>query len=237
MLPMEIEPSALEAPERYKLLIGAVVARPIALVSTISADGRPNLAPFSFFTAVGSNPMTMLFCPANLPDGSEKDTLRNAKPASEGGTGEFVVNVAVEPYATKVAGAAERLAYGESEFELVGLTPAPSRLRRVAGEQPKGSVTQGLLDAFEARDRPAALDVRNGDATRALIEDEGSQHGNVGSLSGSPARQLWVVNAEGAEHLIGLGCACGAHHPLSEEQLDHEKQMAVRQARLQPWRP
>jgi flavin reductase (DIM6/NTAB) family NADH-FMN oxidoreductase RutF len=127
---MEIEPSDLEVPERYKLLIGAIVPRPIALVSTISPDGRPNLAPFSFFTAVGSNPMTMLFCPATLPDGSEKDSLRNAKPAAEGGVGEFVVNAAVEPYAVKVAGAAERLAYGESEFELVGLTPAPSRTVR-----------------------------------------------------------------------------------------------------------
>jgi len=123
---MEHNPAELEIAERYKLLIGSIVPRPIALVSTISPDGRPNLAPFSFFTAVGSNPMTLLFCPANLPDGSEKDTLRNAKLPAEGGVGEFVVNVASEPYATRVAAAAERLAYGESEFALVGLTPTPS---------------------------------------------------------------------------------------------------------------
>lgn len=122
---MELDPQQLAPPDRYKLLIGAIVPRPIALVSTISPDGASvNLAPFSFFAGVGSNPMTLLFCPVNNADGSEKDTLRNAKPADEGGTGEFVVNVASEPYARRVAAAAEPLAYGTSEFELAGLTPA-----------------------------------------------------------------------------------------------------------------
>ena len=93
---MELKPDDMAWADRYKLLIGSVLPRPIAFVSTISPDGRPNIAPFSFFTAVGSNPMTMLFCPANHPDGSEKDTLRNAKPVSEGGTGEFVVSVVPE---------------------------------------------------------------------------------------------------------------------------------------------
>lgn len=120
---MEFDPEKLSTAERYKLLIGCIVPRPIALVSTVSPDGESfNLAPFSFFAGVGSNPLTLLFCPGNNADGSEKDTLRNAKPASEGGQGEFVVNVAVDAYARKVAGAAEPLPYGESEFELVGLT-------------------------------------------------------------------------------------------------------------------
>lgn len=70
--------------------------------------------------------MMLLFCPANKPDGSEKDTLRNCKLREEGGTGEFVVNVASEAYIRKVAAAAEPLPYGESEFALAGLTVAPS---------------------------------------------------------------------------------------------------------------
>ncbi|MEZ6241740.1 MAG: flavin reductase family protein [Phycisphaerales bacterium] len=123
---MELSPAELTVAERYKLLIGAVIPRPIAFVSTLSPEGRPNLAPFSFFNAVGSDPMTMLFCPANNADGSEKDSLANAKPVSEGGTGQFVVNLAVEAYRRQVAGAAEPLARGESEFELVGLTEASS---------------------------------------------------------------------------------------------------------------
>lgn len=123
---MELDPAALAQPDRYKLLIGGIVPRPIALVSTMSAEGRPNLAPFSFFAGVGSNPMTLLFCPANKADGTDKDSLRNAKLLEDGGTGEFVVNVAIEPYATRMAAAAEPLEYGRSEFEFAGLTPAPS---------------------------------------------------------------------------------------------------------------
>lgn len=134
---MELNPGDLATAERYKLLIGCIVPRPIALVSTISPDGRSiNLAPFSFFNGVGSNPMTLLFCPVNKPDGAEKDTLRNCKPASEGGTGQFVVNAAIDRYARQVAAASEPLEYGQSEFELTGLNAAPSwvvRPPRVAG--------------------------------------------------------------------------------------------------------
>lgn len=123
---MDLDPALLQPADRYKLLIGLVVPRPIALVSTISSDGRLNLAPFSFFTAVGSDPMLLLFCPANKPDGSEKDTLLNARLASEGGVGEFVVNVVSEEFERRMAACAEPLAHGESEFAISGLTPAPS---------------------------------------------------------------------------------------------------------------
>ena len=127
---MNLDPERLSTADRYKLLIGCIIPRPIAFVSTLSPDGRSNLAPFSFFAGVGSNPMTLLFCPANDADGNEKDTLRNCKPVAEGGTGEFVVNLASEAYVHLVAAAAEPLPHGESEFDLTGLTPAPSALVR-----------------------------------------------------------------------------------------------------------
>jgi flavin reductase (DIM6/NTAB) family NADH-FMN oxidoreductase RutF len=123
---MEIDPATLPFADRYKLLIGCIIPRPIALVSTISPGGRVNLAPFSFFNGIGSNPMTLLFCPVNGPDGSPKDTLRNLMRPEYGGVGEFVVNLATEDYARQVAGAAEALPYGQSEFELTGLTEAAS---------------------------------------------------------------------------------------------------------------
>lgn len=122
---MQLDPADLSAPDRYKLLIGCVVPRPIAWVSSVSPDGRHNLAPFSFFAGVAAVPMTLVFCPANNADGSEKDTLRNARPVGEGGTGEFVVNVASEALARRVVACAEPLPYGQSEFELAGVTPAP----------------------------------------------------------------------------------------------------------------
>jgi flavin reductase (DIM6/NTAB) family NADH-FMN oxidoreductase RutF len=123
---MDIDPDALGLRERYRLLIGLIVPRPIAFVSTLSPDGHPNLAPFSFFNGIASSPLTLLFCPSNKPDGSEKDTLRNCKPPSEGGTGEFVVNASVESYARELTASAEELPYGESEFDLTGLATAPS---------------------------------------------------------------------------------------------------------------
>ncbi len=162
---MHLDPASLAQDDRYKLLTGLCVPRPIGWVSTIGPDergmgGQPgrvggvNLAPFSFFNGGGSNPLMLLFCPANKPDGSEKDTLRNCKPPSDavnraeidpddpawrvngqrgggglggtGGGGEFVVNIVDEAHATRMAACAEPLAYGESEFELAGVAPAPS---------------------------------------------------------------------------------------------------------------
>lgn len=123
---MNIPPEEIALRDRYKLLIGAIVPRPIAVVSTLAPSGETNLAPFSFFCGVGSNPMTLAFCPGNKPDGTDKDTLRNSLGRDEGGTGEFVVNVATESWAHQMAAAGEPLDYGESEFDLTGLTPVAS---------------------------------------------------------------------------------------------------------------
>ncbi|MFO0961850.1 MAG: flavin reductase family protein [Phycisphaerales bacterium] len=123
---MVIDPAELPVHLRYNLMIGAIVPRPIAVVGTRSPDGRDNLAPFSFFMGAGSEPMGLVISVANPPAGQgEKDTLRNAKPVAEGGTGVFSVSVATEDVILRVVGAAEPLPYGESEFALTGLTPAP----------------------------------------------------------------------------------------------------------------
>ena len=135
---MEIDPESLPVDRRYALMIGAIVPRPIAVVGTCDAAGRPNLAPFSFFTGVGSEPMGLVVSVANPPGGAgEKDTLRNAKPEAEGGTGAFTVSVATESNVARVVACAEALAHGESEFELAGLTPVPGR--RVRAPRPAES--------------------------------------------------------------------------------------------------
>ncbi len=133
---MDVNPDELTQSERYKLLIGAIVPRPIALVSTVGPDGIANLAPFSFFAGVSSEPMSLLFCPANKSDGSIKDTLRNCllpnSPHLTGGIsplrgqGDFVVNIVPDAIAHRMAACAEELPFGESEFALSGLTPASS---------------------------------------------------------------------------------------------------------------
>jgi flavin reductase (DIM6/NTAB) family NADH-FMN oxidoreductase RutF len=148
---MQIDPAQLSQADRYKFLIGGIVPRPIAFVSTISSTGALNLAPFSFFAGVASEPLSLLFCPANNADGSHKDTLRNildekrmeASLPSESG-GEFVVNIVSEAFERQMAACAEPLPHGQSEFELAGLTPVPSV--RVAAPR----VAQSLL-SFECR--------------------------------------------------------------------------------------
>ena len=121
---MILKPEDIEAPQRYKLLVGGIVPRPIAWVSTLSKDGAPNLAPFSFFCGVGSDPMTLLYCPANGPLGDEKNSLVNADATT--GIGEFVVNIVTERMARKMAITAEALPAGESEWDLARVEPEAS---------------------------------------------------------------------------------------------------------------
>ena len=92
---MEITPGTMPWQSIYKLMIGSIVPRPIGWISTVDEAGRPNLAPFSFFTAAGANPPHVLFAPMiRDTDGQIKDTVHNART-----TGEFVVNIVGEPLA------------------------------------------------------------------------------------------------------------------------------------------
>ncbi len=118
---MDLDPLALPARERYALMIGLIQPRPIAWVSTVSPQGENNLAPFSFFTGIGAEPMSLCFSCANDRNGRKKDTLLNAE-----ATGQFVVNFATEALAEKMNATSAPFARGVSEFERCGLTPAPS---------------------------------------------------------------------------------------------------------------
>lgn len=130
---MQFTPESIPAHFRYNLAIGTVVPRPIAVVGTRSTDGRANLAPFSCFMYAGTEPFTLVVCVANPGPSAahpEKDTLRNAKPVEEGGTGEFTVSVATEACIQRIVACAEPLPHGASEFEFAGLAEAPSTLVR-----------------------------------------------------------------------------------------------------------
>ena len=107
--------------ESYPWLINAINPRPIAWVATISADGRTNLAPFSFFQGVCANPPTLLFTGANDRTGKKKDSVVNVEQVPE-----FVVNVV--PYALRdvMNQTSAPLPHGESEFEKFGIASVPS---------------------------------------------------------------------------------------------------------------
>ncbi|HET6372166.1 MAG TPA: flavin reductase family protein [Candidatus Polarisedimenticolia bacterium] len=101
-------------------MISAIVPRPIAFVSTISAAGHTNAAPFSYFTGVSSSPLSLLICAGRRRDGL-KDTQRNIVE-----TGEFVVNVVVEEMMDAVVIGGADQAPGISEIELAGLRTEPA---------------------------------------------------------------------------------------------------------------
>jgi flavin reductase (DIM6/NTAB) family NADH-FMN oxidoreductase RutF len=123
---MEITPSDLPHQSVYKLMIGSIVPRPIGWVSSLDAEGRLNLAPFSFFNAVCPKPPTVLFCPQiRGSDGHPKDTLRNVR-----ATGEFVINIVSESVAEAMNQTSAEVPYGVDEFTLAGLTPLPSVIVR-----------------------------------------------------------------------------------------------------------
>ena len=132
---LSINPSNCEPRQIYKLMTGMIVPRPIALVSTMSREGVANLAPFSFFSGVGSNPPTVLFCPTlraasdaaeGRPD-MRKDTLRNVEE-----TGEFVINVVSEAIAAAANASSAEVPPEVDEFTLAGLTPVASEAVRPA---------------------------------------------------------------------------------------------------------
>lgn len=123
---MELDPEMLDEASRYNFMMSTILPRPIAWVSTVDAQGRPNLAPYAYFMGVCCVPMTVLFCPVVPPAPKrKKDTLLNVEAVPE-----FVVNVASLSCIEAVNLSAAPLPPGESEFALTGMTPvASSRVR------------------------------------------------------------------------------------------------------------
>lgn len=108
----------------YKLMIGMVVPRPIAWVSTVSEDGTNNLAPYSFFNAISGDPPVVCFAPSRKPAGdNKKDTLRNLE-----ATGVFVVNIVSEHLAEAMNQSAADVPPEVDEFALAGVSVEPATM-------------------------------------------------------------------------------------------------------------
>ena len=105
----------------YSLMIGAIVPRPIALIATTNPEGEGNLAPFSYFMAVSSQPPCIAVSITPKSATEEKDTLRNIR-----ATGEFTINLVAEWMVEAVNYTSATFPYGVDEMTKVGLTPLPS---------------------------------------------------------------------------------------------------------------
>jgi flavin reductase (DIM6/NTAB) family NADH-FMN oxidoreductase RutF len=117
---ISIVPTDLEPRDAYRLLISAVVPRPIGWASTIGADGSLNIAPFSFFNAVSNMPLTVMIS-VGQRKGRPKDTLRNARE-----TGEYVINIVNEELAEAMSVTSGEWAYDVNEFDRAGLETTAS---------------------------------------------------------------------------------------------------------------
>ena len=107
--------------DAYSWIVAAITPRPIAWVSTISAEGKTNLAPFSFFQGVCANPPTLLFIGANDRAGKKKDSVVNVEQMPE-----FVVNLVPYALAGPMNLTSAPLAHGDSEFERFNIATAPA---------------------------------------------------------------------------------------------------------------
>jgi flavin reductase (DIM6/NTAB) family NADH-FMN oxidoreductase RutF len=163
-----IDPTQIAPSDTYKLMIGMIVPRPIAFVSSVDLAGVRNLAPFSYFTGCSTNPPVVCFCAAvRSGPRPHKDTLENIR-----ATGEFVVNIVSEEFAEQMNLCSAEVPPEVDEFELSGLTPLASDLvqpPRVA--ESKVQVECRLREILVVSEKPGGGSLVLGDVLRFHIEE------------------------------------------------------------------
>ncbi|MBT3585705.1 MAG: flavin reductase family protein [Halobacteriovoraceae bacterium] len=160
----------------YKFLIGSILPRPIAFVSTLNEDGSNNLAPFSFFTAISAKPMIVAFSPLiRSSTGKMKDTPINILK-----NGEFVINIVSEQIANQVNLCASELAYGEDEFLKSKLTAIDSEI--VKPKRVKESLVHfecKFRDNLSYGDGIGAGQIITGEVVKVHVAEEIYQEGRI----------------------------------------------------------
>ena len=165
---LDLQSGAVDWRDAYRLFLGFINPRPIALVSTISTAGLHNLAPYSFYNMVSANPPVVIVCPSTRRDQGPKDTLRNIE-----ATHEFVIATVTEAIAAPMARCAAALPHGESEFEFSGLTPVPAKyVRASAVKESPVNMECRLRQIVRLGDQPGSGVVVFGDVIAAHLADE-----------------------------------------------------------------
>ena len=172
---MIINPENLENRDAYKLVVGAIVPRAIAFVSTIGEDGVLNLAPFSTYTSVCVKPMIVCFSITPRRDGCKKDTLRNIQYSKD-----FVINVVTHRLAEAMNKTSADYPRHVDEFEEVGLTPVKSGIVKAPrlGESPINMECK-LLNILEFGESPNSANLIIGEVILVHIRDEVYHDGEI----------------------------------------------------------
>lgn len=193
---LEVAPADWDPRQVYFLMTGLVVPRPIAWVSTLSAEGVANVAPHSYFNTVGHDPPHVV-----IGSSGRKDTLRNVE-----ATGELVVNITTEHVLEAMNATSVDAPHGVDEFELVDVTKAPSEVvapprvaeavahleARVAQVVPAGASSVILAEVVHVHVDPRVW--RDGrvdpELLRPLLRFAGTTYGTVGEVFKLP-RPAW----------------------------------------------
>jgi flavin reductase (DIM6/NTAB) family NADH-FMN oxidoreductase RutF len=181
---MKIDPSQLDWKDAHELLVGAVLPRPIAFVSTVGEDGVNNLAPFSFFTSISVKPAYVGFSISRYREGRKKDTLVNIEFSND-----FVINVVTENLVDAMNKASKDYPSYVNEFIEVGLTPAKSDLVKspIVAESPV-NIECALFQILEFGKTPRINSFVIGEVLRVHVRDD-----------------LWVNNTIQAHKLRAIG--------------------------------
>ncbi|MCM3617167.1 flavin reductase family protein [Sutcliffiella horikoshii] len=184
---MHIQPSSLAWRDAYKLMVGSILPRPIALVSSIDNNGITNIAPFSFFTAISAEPMLVCFSPMRRgADGSKKDTLLNIE-----STKEFVINIVSEDIVEQMNITATEFPSEVDEFEESGFTKEPSV--HIAPPRVKESLVQlecTLYQVLHFGDTPGAGSLVIGKVENIHISDELYYDGKIDTRKLNPVGRM-----------------------------------------------
>jgi flavin reductase (DIM6/NTAB) family NADH-FMN oxidoreductase RutF len=184
---MEVSPDKLEWRDAYKLLIGSILPRPIAFVSSINQNGIANAAPFSFFTAICADPMLICFSPMRRgKDGAKKDTLVNIE-----STGQFVINIVSEEMAKQMNDCASEFAPEIDEMEEVGLTKEPGVMVKVP--RIKESLVHlecELYQVLHFGDKPGAGSLVIGKVLNIHVDEKLYQKGRIDTAGLKPIGRM-----------------------------------------------
>ena len=177
-----------------------IAPRPIGWVSTVDTQGRPNLAPFSYFNGVSADPPMVMFAPNEKDEvGTPKDSFRNVVE-----TREFVINIVPWRLRNEMNLTSTVLGHGQSEFELAGLTPVPSHLVKPprVGESPAALECK----VWEIIALPPGRGARRyhvvlGEVVAVHISDDCIRNGKVDTLKLSPMARLGGFEYMSVDHV------------------------------------
>lgn len=182
-----LDPAERSERDNYKLMIGSIIPRPIAFVTTLSGTGVLNAAPFSYFNIVTANP-PMVSISVQRKNGQLKDTSRNAIE-----TGAFVVHISDENYITQLNVTAANLPPEESEVDLAGLTPASSLKIAVPGVAEAKIRMECILDRAiplgGTEDSPSC-DLLIGRVVCFHVEESLLENGHIDPIALNPVSRL-----------------------------------------------